>query len=370
MSEQNKYRVIISGGGTGGHIYPALAVAAEIRRRYSDSDILFVGARGKMEMTKVPEAGFPIRGLWISGFQRSLTLRNMMFPVKLIHSWFAARNILKTFRPNAVIGFGGYASGPMMLAATGKRIPSMIQEQNSFAGLTNRKLGSKVNTICVAYEHMDNYFPKNKIVITGNPVRKDILDVDSKKDRGLAHFGLQKDKPVILVLGGSLGARTINNSILAGLDQFAKAGVQVLWQTGKIYFDEMKMKAVQAGDYKDIHVLEFIREMDLAYAASDLVISRAGALSISELCLAGRPVVFVPSANVAEDHQTKNAKALTSKNAALMVSDADATEKLVPMALDLLKDTEKCQELANNIKAMGKPRATEEIVDELEKILK
>ncbi len=369
MSDSSKYRIIISGGGTGGHIYPALAVATEIRNRYPESQILFVGAQGKMEMTKVPEAGFEIRGLWISGFQRSLTTRNLMFPFKLIHSWFAARNIINSFRPDAVIGFGGYASGPIMLAATGKHVPSMIQEQNSYAGLTNRKIAGKVNTICVAYEGMERYFPKEKIVVTGNPVRSDILNIEAKKEKGLSHFNLEKGKPVILVLGGSLGARSINNSILGGINEFDKAGVQVLWQTGKFYYEEMKTKAADQGASDDIHIHEFISEMDLAYASADLVISRAGALSISELCLTGRPVVFVPSPNVAEDHQTKNAMALTSRDAAVMVQDTDAQEKLVSEALELLANTDKCARLGKNIKALAKPRATEDIVDELEKLL-
>ena len=369
MTTKRPYRVIISGGGTGGHIYPALDVAAEIRRRYADSEILFVGARGKMEMTRVPEAGYDIKGLWISGFQRSLSARNLLFPVKLIHSWFAARNILRSFKPHAVLGFGGYASGPMMLAATGKHIPSLIQEQNSYAGLTNRKLGNKVRTICVAYEGMDKYFPAEKIVITGNPVRRDILDVTDKKEQALKHFGLSRDKKVVLVLGGSLGARTINNSILKDLGKLVEAGVQVLWQTGRFYFEDMKSKASSHPDLKDIRILEFIREMDLAYAAADAVISRAGALSISELCLVGKPVIFVPSPNVAEDHQTKNAQALTSKDAALMVKDTDASEKLIPAILELLNDGETCRRLSENIAAMGKPRATEDIVDEFEKII-
>ncbi|MCA6073924.1 undecaprenyldiphospho-muramoylpentapeptide beta-N-acetylglucosaminyltransferase [Fulvivirga sedimenti] len=369
MTGGKPYRFIISGGGTGGHIYPALAVAAEIRRRYADSKILFVGAQGKMEMTKVPEAGFEIRGLWISGFQRSLSTRNLMFPFKLIHSWFAARNILREFKPDAVVGFGGYASGPMMLAATGRRIPSMIQEQNSYAGLTNRKLGNRVEKICVAYEGMEKYFPKDKIEITGNPVRKDIIGLETKRQQALTHFGLDDDRPVVLILGGSLGARTINNSVLSHLQLLKDANVQVLWQTGKFYHQEMTEKASAQGDHAGIQVLEFIREMDLAYAASDIVISRAGALSISELCLAGKPVVFVPSSNVAEDHQTKNAKALTSKGAALMVTDEQAPEQLIPTTLELLSDSKQMDELARRIKAMAKPRATEDIVNELEKII-
>ncbi len=365
MSEAGRsYRFIISGGGTGGHIYPALAVANEIKRRHESAEILFVGAEGKMEMQKVPEAGYPIKGLWISGLQRRLTTQNLLFPVKLIHSWLKARKILNAFKPDAVLGFGGFASGPIMLAATGKSIPSLVQEQNSYAGLTNRKLGDKVQRICVAYDNMERYFPADKITLTGNPVRKDILDLSAKRNEGLKHFGLREDAPVLLVIGGSLGARSINNAMVANLQKLASSGVQVIWQTGRIYFEEMKGYATE-----EIHVHEFIRHMDLAYAAADVVISRAGALSISELCLAGRPVVFVPSANVAEDHQTKNAMALVNKDAAIMVKDSDASEKMVDEALRLLADEEARKKLAVNIRSLGKPRATEEIVNELEKLI-
>jgi UDP-N-acetylglucosamine--N-acetylmuramyl-(pentapeptide) pyrophosphoryl-undecaprenol N-acetylglucosamine transferase len=343
-------------------------VAQEFRNRYPDSEILFVGAEGKMEMTKVPEAGFKIKGLWISGLQRKLTTRNLLFPVKLIHSFLAARKIVRTFKPHAVVGFGGYASGPMMLAATAKRIPSMIQEQNSHAGITNKRLGEKVSRICVAYEGMEKYFPKAKITITGNPVRQDILNLTDKKTEGLTHFNLSDDKPVVLILGGSLGARSINNCVADGLDEFINHNVQLLWQTGKLYHAEMNQRA-SGKDLENIRILEFIKSMDLAYAVADVVISRAGALSISELCIAGKPVIFVPSANVAEDHQTKNAKALVNKNAALMVTDAQAPDALISTALNLVDDQENRKVLSTNIKNMARPEATKEIVNELEKLI-
>ncbi|UII32657.1 undecaprenyldiphospho-muramoylpentapeptide beta-N-acetylglucosaminyltransferase [Fulvivirga ulvae] len=369
MKTERPYRFIISGGGTGGHIYPAIAIANEIKARFSDAQILFVGAKGKMEMKKVPEAGYKIIGLWISGFQRRISIDNLYFPFKVLFSYVAANRIIKRFKPDAVIGVGGYASGPIMLAASSRKVPSMIQEQNSYAGLTNKRLGKKVERICVAYEHMERYFPKEKIVITGNPVRKDILNVEEKRERALKHFDLKPDKMTILVLGGSLGARTINNSIVKQLRQIVDAGVQLIWQTGKFYHEEMVAKA-KGLNLENIRILEFIREMDLAYAAGDVVISRAGALSISELCLVGRPVIFVPSPNVAEDHQTKNAKALIDKNAAVLVRDVVAEQRLVTESLALLKDEKRKVQLAGNIKQLAKPNATEDIVNELMNIIK
>ncbi|MCG8388155.1 MAG: undecaprenyldiphospho-muramoylpentapeptide beta-N-acetylglucosaminyltransferase [Cytophagales bacterium] len=364
MENKKPYRFVLSGGGTGGHIYPALAVAHEIRVRQPDAEILFVGANGKMEMTKVPEAGFEIVGLNISGLQRKITLKNLLFPFKVLSSFFSARQILRKFKPDAVVGFGGYASGPIMLAANAKKLPSMIQEQNSYAGITNKRLGKQVRKVCVAYEGMEKYFPTEKIVLTGNPVRNDILDLEDKKQKALSHFGLKQGIPTVLVLGGSLGARTINDSIIGDLQKVIDAGVQLVWQTGKFYYQEMKTlaKGLELGN---IRILEFISEMDLAYAVADVVVSRAGALSISELCLVGRPVIFVPSPNVAEDHQTKNAQALTQKEAALLVKDVEAKEFLVSTALELLKNNEKKGVLAANIKALGRPKATKDIVNEL-----
>lgn len=368
MKPEKPYRFIISGGGTGGHIYPALAIANKIKERYADAQILFVGAKGKMEMKKVPEAGYKIIGLWISGFQRRVTIDNLYFPFKVLFSYIAANNIIKRFKPHAVVGVGGYASGPIMLAATRSRIPSLIQEQNSYAGLTNRRLGKRVNKVCVAYEHMERYFPKDKIVLTGNPVRKDILNITEKRDRALIHFNLSRDKRTILVLGGSLGARTINNSISGDLEKIIDAGVQLIWQTGRFYYDEMVARAKNK-DLANIRILEFIKEMDLAYAAADVVISRAGALSISELCLVGKPVVFVPSPNVAEDHQTKNARALLEKHAAVLIKDQVAERKLIDEALSLLQDEEKQKELSKNIKSLARPNAADDIVNQLIEIL-
>lgn len=369
MSNTKPYRFIISGGGTGGHIYPALAVANEIRSRYEDARIIFVGAKGKMEMTKVPEAGFKIVGLWISGLQRRMTLDNVMFPIKVIYSFLVAKRIVKSYRPDAVLGFGGYASGPMMFAANSLKVPSLIQEQNSYAGLTNKKFGKKAKRICVAYDGMDKYFPAASISMTGNPVRKDILDISTKRNEGVEHFKLDPNKKTILVLGGSLGARTINNSVLGELDKVVKNGYQVIWQTGKFYFEDIKTRA-KVYDLTNIRIVQFIKEMDLAYAAADVVISRAGALSISELCIVGKPVVLVPSPNVAEDHQTKNAAALTAIDAAIMVKDDRAKDNLVAEVIQLLKDEERQNVLSRNIKTLAKPNAAVEIVNELMDMIK
>ncbi|HRI79474.1 MAG TPA: undecaprenyldiphospho-muramoylpentapeptide beta-N-acetylglucosaminyltransferase, partial [Cyclobacteriaceae bacterium] len=335
MKKVGPYRLIISGGGTGGHVYPAIAIANTFRQRHPDAEILFVGAKGKMEMVRVPEAGYTIIGLWISGIQRSLSLSNLSFPFKLISSIFKARNIVKNFRPHVAIGTGGYASGPVMMAATRFKVPAIIQEQNSYAGLTNKQLASKVQGICVAYPGMEKYFPKEKIKLTGNPVRKDILDVNTKRDQSLQHFGFNNATRTLLILGGSGGARTINESVLAGLDKIIDAKVQLIWQTGKVYFESVKAQIADK-DQRNVRLYDFLKEMDLAYAAAHVVVSRAGALSISELCLAKKPTVLVPSPNVAEDHQTKNAMTLVEAQAAQIVRDGQAREVLVDTALRLL----------------------------------
>lgn len=360
--------MIISGGGTGGHIFPALAIANTFKQRHPDADILFVGAEGRMEMTRVPEAGYKIVGLWISGLQRKLTLSNLSFPIKLISSYFKARKIIKDFKPNAVIGTGGYASGPIMLAATKNKIPSLIQEQNSYAGLTNKRLGQKVQRICVAYPGMEKYFPKGKLMFTGNPVRKDIIDLEAKREKALLQFAFDANTKTVLILGGSLGARTINESLLANIDKLIDAKVQVIWQTGRMYYEDVKAQ-VSSKDLRKIRIHDFLKQMDLAYAASDVVISRAGALAISELCLAKRPTILVPSPNVAEDHQTKNAMSLVNEQAAMMIKDVDAGAQLVDAALKLMYDEQQCQKLAENIAKLGKPNATEEIVNEIEKLI-
>ena len=368
MSTEKPYRLIISGGGTGGHIFPALAIANEFKSRYADAEILFVGAEGRMEMTRVPDAGYKIVGLWISGLQRKITLSNLLFPFKLVSSYFKARNIIKRFKPHAVIGTGGYASGPMLLASTRNNIPSLIQEQNSYAGLTNKQVADKVQRICVAYNGMDKYFPKEKLILTGNPVRKDIIDLESKKESAIGHFGFTDKEKTLLIVGGSLGARTINESVLEGIDKLIDSQVQVIWQTGRAYFESVKAQ-VGSKDLRRIRIYDFLKQMDLAYAASDVVISRAGALAISELCLAKRPSILVPSPNVAEDHQTKNALTLVNTQAARMITDAEAKSTLIDETLKLIYDEPQCEALRHNIAKLGKPKATEEIVNEIEKLI-
>lgn len=367
MSKQP--RVIISGGGTGGHIYPALAIANAIKHRYPEAAILFVGANGKMEMEKVPAAGYDIKGLDIVGIQRKKIWKNWNFPIKYLKSKTAAKKIVKAFNPMIAIGVGGYASGPTLIQAGKLGIPTLLQEQNSYAGLTNKILAKKANKICVAYDNMEQFFPKEKIVMTGNPVRKDILELSGKREEAITHFGLDPNMKTILLIGGSLGARTLNDSIVGGLQQLTNAGVQMIWQTGKIYETEMENKAEAHGD-KNIKPMAFINRMDLAYAAADVVISRAGALSVSELCLVKKPCVLVPSPNVAEDHQTKNAKSLVDKSAALLVKDVDSQAKLVPEILALLQNEAKMEELSENVAALGRPNAAEDICNEVMTIIK
>lgn len=360
--------MIISGGGTGGHIFPAIAIANEFRERHPDAEILFVGATGRMEMSRVPEAGYKIIGLWISGLQRRLTLTNVLFPVKLFVSYFKARSIVKTFRPHAVVGTGGYASGPVLLAASRQRIPSLIQEQNSYAGLANKQVAGKVGKVCVAYDGMEKYFPREKVVFTGNPVRKDILRIEEKRERGLYHFGFDDNNKTLLIIGGSLGARTINESILTGIDKLIDARVQVIWQTGRGYFDLYRDK-LSGFNLELIRLQDFVREMDLAYAAADVVVSRSGALTVSELCVAGKPCILVPSPNVAEDHQTKNARALVDRQAAVLIADKEAMDKLVDETLKLIFDERRSNLLSKNIATLSKPNATRDIVNELDKLI-
>lgn len=360
--------MIISGGGTGGHIFPAIAIANEFRERYPQSEILFVGAKGRMEMTRVPEAGYRIIGLWISGLQRRITLSNLMFPIKVIASYFRAVSILKAFRPDVVVGTGGYASGPVLIAATRRGIPSLIQEQNSFAGLTNKQVAGKVGKVCVAYEGMEKYFPADKVVLTGNPVRKDLLRIEEKRSRGLYHFGFDDDNKTLLIIGGSLGARTINESILAGIEKLIDAKIQVIWQTGKGYYTTYKEK-LSSHDLARVRLHDFLKEMDLAYAAADVVVSRSGALAVSELCIARKPCILVPSPNVAEDHQTKNARALADKGAAVLVGDNEAMNSLVDEALKLIFDEKRAERLSHNIASLARPEATRDIVNEIEKLI-
>ena len=320
-------------------------------------------------MQKVPEAGYPIKGLPVAGLQRSLSLANLSFPFKLWKSLRMAAQIVKEFRPHAVVGVGGYASGPVLRAAQSKGIPTLLQEQNSYAGLTNKLLAKKANSICVAYPGMDQFFPKGKIKITGNPVRKDILDLSGKKEKGVEHFGLAIDRKTILVLGGSLGARTLNQAVLQDMQKLEEAGYQVLWQSGKFYFKDMHAKMEEAG-LKHIHLREFIREMDLAYAAADVIVSRAGALSVSELSLVGKPVIFIPSPNVAEDHQTKNAMAYVNHQAAVLLRDAEAVGQLKSKVDQLLQDVAFAKNLGENMKKLAKPDAANAIINELEFLVK
>ncbi|AKQ45975.1 UDP-diphospho-muramoylpentapeptide beta-N-acetylglucosaminyltransferase [Rufibacter radiotolerans] len=364
-----QYKFIISGGGTGGHIYPAVAIANEIKRLHPSAEILFVGAQGRMEMTRVPEAGYKIIGLWISGLQRRLTVDNLSFPLKVISSVRKAYQIIKDFQPDAVVGVGGYASGPLLYAATRMGIPSLIQEQNSHAGITNKLLAKKVDKVCVAYDGMYKYFPSAKLVLTGNPVRRDIANLDGKRLEAMDFFGLNPARKTFLVIGGSLGARTLNQSTEAALQKIQESGFNLIWQTGKNFYPQAQT-ATQPYLEDQIKAFDFIRRMDLAYAAADVVISRAGALSISELCLAEKPSILVPSPNVAEDHQTKNAMALVQKDAAMLVKDVDAGRKLWGSAFALAADTEKQQLLRRNIAQLARPQATEDIVQELMKLIK
>jgi UDP-N-acetylglucosamine--N-acetylmuramyl-(pentapeptide) pyrophosphoryl-undecaprenol N-acetylglucosamine transferase len=361
-------KVIISGGGTGGHIYPAVAIANELKAKDSSIEILFVGAEGKMEMEKVPKAGYKIVGLPIAGINRSNLLSNIGLPIKLTKSLLKARSVLKEFKPNVVIGVGGYASGPTLLMASLMGIPILIQEQNSYAGVTNKFLSKKAKKICVAYPNMETFFPKEKIIMTGNPVRKDILDTASKRNKAMAHFGLDESRKTLLIIGGSQGARTINESILAGLNDLISNDLQIIWQTGKLFIDRAK-SGVEALQTQRVFVSDFIYEMDLAYAAADLVVSRAGALSVSELCLAAKPSILVPLPTAAEDHQTQNAMALVNANAAWIVKDVESREKLIDKVIELADNQQVMSQLSKNIHQLGKPNAGQEIAAEVLKLV-
>ena len=350
-------------------MYPAIAIAKAIEAKHPDAEILFVGAMGKMEMEKVPQAGYKIEGLNITGIQRSLSPKNLSWPYKLLASLFRADRIVKRFKPDVVVGVGGYASGPVLYAATRQKVPALIDEQNSYAGLTNKWLANRVDTICVAYEGMEKYFPGAKLVFSGNPVRQDIVQSQEKRNESLAHFGFSADKPTLLIIGGSLGARTLNEAMVAGLPKLVAAGVQVIWQTGRFYHEEMKHRTSEM-DLTGVKVLEFLKEMDLAYAAADVVVSRAGALSVSEIAIVQKPCILVPSPNVAEDHQTKNAEALVSQDAAVLVKDVDAKEILVDEALALLSDQERQAALKKNIAPLGKPQAAETIANQVLSLIK
>ncbi|WP_353778985.1 undecaprenyldiphospho-muramoylpentapeptide beta-N-acetylglucosaminyltransferase [Winogradskyella sp. 3972H.M.0a.05] len=361
----SNYKIILSGGGTGGHIYPAIAIANELKQRFPNAEFLFVGAKDRMEMEKVPQSGYNIEGLWISGIQRKLTLKNLMFPFKLLSSLMKARKIIKTFKPDVAIGTGGFASGPLLQVASGKKIPSLIQEQNSFPGITNKLLSKKVNKICVAYDDLERFFPKEKIIKTGNPIREDLLHIEGKTVDAKTNFKLNHGKYTLLVLGGSLGSRRINQLIEDKLEFFQTQNVQVIWQCGKLYYSEYK----QYNKLDNVQVHPFINTMDLAYAASDIIISRAGASSVSELCVVGKPVIFIPSPNVAEDHQAKNAMAIVEKDAAMMVKESDLDVDFENAFTQLVSSQDKQRTLGENIKKLAMPNATKDIVDEVEKLL-
>ena len=342
-------RFIISGGGTGGHIFPAVSIANAIKELCPQSEILFVGAEGRMEMHRVPAAGYPIKGLPVAGFDRKNFLKNIPVLIKLFKSQRLARKIVKDFRPHAAVGVGGYASGPTLKVAGSMGIPTLLQEQNSYAGVTNKLLAKQAKKLCVAYEGMERFFDKSKIILTGNPVRQGLLNHSIQREEAVATFGLDPQKKTVLILGGSLGARTINQCLMANLDKVKNSGIQFIWQTGKIYIEEARKAVAEAGELPMLHVTDFISDMATAYSAADLVISRAGAGSISEFCLLQKPVILVPSPNVAEDHQTKNALALVNKNAALYVKDAEAKDLLLDKAIEAVNQPELLKNLSKNI---------------------
>jgi UDP-N-acetylglucosamine--N-acetylmuramyl-(pentapeptide) pyrophosphoryl-undecaprenol N-acetylglucosamine transferase len=358
-------KFIISGGGTGGHIYPAIAIANELKSRFPKAEFLFVGAQDKMEMQKVPQAGYAIKGLWIAGLQRKLTLQNLLFPLKLMSSLWKSRAIIKSFKPDVVIGTGGFASGPLLQMANSLTIPTLIQEQNSYPGITNKLLSKKAHKICVAYENLERFFPKEKMILTGNPVRQDLIDIDNKRDEAITYFNLDPSKKTLLILGGSLGARRVNQLIEKELDFFISKNVQMIWQCGKFYLEEYKKHHSDS-----VQVFAFLDRMDLVYAAADFVISRAGASSVSELSIVGKPVLFIPSPNVAEDHQTKNAKSIVDKKGALMLKENELDENFEITFSDLVSNENLQKQLSENIKKLAKVNATKEIVDEIQKLIK
>lgn len=363
-------KFIISGGGTGGHIYPAIAIANELKNKFPDAEFLFVGAKDKMEMRKVPQAGYKIKGLWIAGLQRKFTLKNAMFPFKLFSSLWNSYLILRKFKPNVVIGTGGFASGAVLKIANVLNIPTVVQEQNSFPGITNKLLAKKASSICVAYENLERFFPKGKIKLTGNPVRQDLISVENKREEALNYLHLDPTKKTLLILGGSLGARRINQLIEKELDFILDNNIQIIWQSGKLYFDEYKKFEKQNSNLtKNIQVVSFIDRMDLVYAAADFIISRSGASSVSELCIVAKPTIFIPSPNVAEDHQTKNAKAICDKKGAILIKESDLDNEFQTVFKDLISNEENQNTLSQNIKKLALPNATKDIVDEITKLL-
>ena len=359
-------KFIISGGGTGGHIYPAIAIANELKAQFPQAQFLFVGAQDKMEMQKVPAAGYPIEGLWIAGLQRSLTLKNAMFPLKFVSSLWKSRSIIKQFQPDVVIGTGGFASGAVVKMAADMGIPTIIQEQNSYPGITNKMLSKKAKAICVAYDALDRFFPANKIVKTGNPVRNDLLNVDSLRNEAIQFYKLDAHKKTIVVLGGSLGARRINQLIESEMSFFESQNVQVLWQCGKGYYQEYS----KLDNGSTVKVFDFIERMDLLYAAADVIISRAGASSVSELAIVGKPVMFIPSPNVAEDHQTKNANSIVQKNGAVLIKESELESQFEEQMTRILTNDQVAMALSANLKKLALPNATKDIVEEIKKWIK
>jgi UDP-N-acetylglucosamine--N-acetylmuramyl-(pentapeptide) pyrophosphoryl-undecaprenol N-acetylglucosamine transferase len=366
LSRYRNRRVIISGGGTGGHVFPAIAIADALKEKMPEIEILFIGAEGRLEMEKVPEAGYRIIGLPVEGFKRKLTFRNIIVVFKLCRSLMISGRIIKEFRPGAVVGVGGYASGPVLRSAARKGIPTVIQEQNSYAGLTNKLLAKRAKKICVAFDGMDKYFPGKKIIMTGNPVRKEIENInkDDFRQEGYTHFGLEEARKTILVLGGSLGAGTINRGVIENLDKISESDIQVLWQCGKYYHEEAK-QAIHLSGLKNMIMKDFISRMDLAYAVADIIICRAGAITISELCHVGKPVILGPSPNVAEDHQTKNALSLAEKSAAIHLPDREAIKQMIPMAMDLLKDESRMKSMSEKISQLAEKDSAGRIAGEV-----
>lgn len=365
---KDNLRIIISGGGTGGHIFPAVSIANAIKEQHPDTEILFVGAEGRMEMQRVPAAGYKIIGLPVAGFDRKNLLKNFSVLIKLFRSQLKARQIIKEFKPHAAVGVGGYASGPTLKMAGMMGIPTLIQEQNSYAGVTNKLLAKKACKICVAYEGMERFFDKEKIILTGNPVRQGLLNSSIDREKAIQSFGLDPQKKTILIVGGSLGARTINNCVMQGLEKIKNSGVQFIWQTGKFYINEAKATVAKAGEIPMLHTTDFISDMAAAYTAADLVISRAGAGSISEFCLLQKPVILVPSPNVAEDHQTKNALALVNKGAALYVKDSEATQKLLDLAIATVSQPDTLKILSMNIAKLAFKDSANVIANEVYKL--
>ncbi len=367
--KNDKPKILISGGGTGGHIFPAIAIANKLKEKYPQSEILFVGAKGRMEMEKVPAAGYDIEGLWISGFQRRLTADNLSFPFKLISSLWKARKIIKKFKPDAAVGTGGYASGPLLYQASRKKIPTLILEQNSYPGVTNKILGKTVDKICVAYDGMEQYFPKEKLVVTGSPIRKEILNLKTTKKEGLEYFGLEEGIPVLLIIGGSQGAKGINDAVMENLDKILATHVQIIWQTGRLSFAKAKARVKESPFQQRVKVVEFITQMDKAYAAADVIVSRAGAIALAEIVALQKPAVFIPLPSAAEDHQTKNAKTLTAENAAILLPEKEAKSQLADKVVELIHSKKKQEEIRKNLEKFKTGDAAEKIVKEIEKMI-